>query len=94
MIQTHGTVSGLIAALQHMPQDALVGTVHDSAVRRFPDVVYESVCGVVVLSEFGEQISPGCDRPKDAPTQAQEPWWKVPYRDHFEDGSGSQVSEG
>lgn len=70
-------VADLIAQLQAMPQDANVCLVYDGAARGDVECVWVSNLRDVLLSERGEPVYYGNDRPVGAPSEAEDPHWKT-----------------
>lgn len=69
------TVKEIIKALLEMPQDAEMGHLWDGAVRSMVDVVYLGRNGTVVGAPEGEPAYYNDDRPEDAPSSEEEPYW-------------------
>lgn len=71
-------VSDLIKALEGMPPDANVGTMHDGIGANGVDLVWLSKGGNVVMSGFGEPVYDDEDRPLTAPSEAEDSAWYTP----------------
>ncbi len=74
------TVQGLIALLQTMPQDAVVDHLWDGAPRTRINLVWLSRSGHVITSDYDEVCYYDEARPKDAPSEKDEPHWTTPER--------------
>lgn len=69
-------VKEIIKILETMPQEAEMGHLWDGAVRSHIDTVYLAKSGVVVGAPKGEPAYYDEDRPKDAPSEKQDGYWK------------------
>lgn len=70
-------VSALIEQLKSMPQDAEVMHLWDGALRTNIEIVYLSKCGTVVTSDYGMVCYSEEQRPLDAPSKEQDPYWET-----------------
>ena len=67
----------LIALLQTFPPGATVQVVWDGAARTDPDCVWLSRDGRVILADYDAVVYSEETRPVDAPTEAQDRYWKT-----------------
>lgn len=70
-------VKDLIIALQKMPQDAPVLHVWDGAARTSIEFVWVANDGNVITADYGQVVYGDDDRPKHAPTKAQDAHWQT-----------------
>ncbi len=68
-------VSQLISALKDMPADVEVYHLWDGAPRTAINVVYLSKEGTCITSDYEEVCYGTMQRPLDAPTSAEDPYW-------------------
>lgn len=73
-------VRELIEALGIMPPDADVCGLYDGALRLPVNYAYLSRSGAVALAEKGDVVYHDRDRPGDAPTEAEDAYWRIPGR--------------
>lgn len=73
-------VRELIEALRGMPQDADVWYLYDGAARGSADVCYLARSGEVMLGFEEAVVYYDEDRPADAPSVADAPYWQLLHR--------------
>lgn len=71
-------VSELIEALKRMPQDAYVWHLWDGEARTQVKHVWLSRSGRVITSDAGMVCYTESTRPSNAPTEAEDKYWKTP----------------
>ena len=69
-------VSDIIEKLKTLPQDAEMGHLWDGAVRSNVDCVYLAKSGMVVGAPEYQSAYYDEDRPKDAPSEDEDPYYK------------------
>lgn len=74
-------VSELIEQLSKMPQDADVATAWDGGLRGSSDVVWLARSGTVGIGDHGDPLYHEGDRPADAPSEKDDPYWNLPWGD-------------
>lgn len=77
-------VSQLIEYLRKMPQDAEVFHIWDGAARTGIEHVFVSKSGNVMTSDNNQVVYADEDRPLDAPSEKEEPYWytnEIPLAD-------------
>ena len=74
-------VRALIEALKSMPPDADVTHLWDGEPRTAVEIVYLARGGFVVTSDFDMVCYSEESRPKDAPTEKDDPYWQTPNKE-------------
>jgi hypothetical protein len=72
------TVRRLISILEKMPKDADVCHLYDGEKRGSIDLVYVSKSESVITAGYGDHCYSDDARPKNAPTEKEEPFWYLP----------------
>lgn len=71
------TVSQLIECLEKLPQNAEIGVIYDGAMRMGVDTAFLTKDNSVALYEFGDMIYYDNNRPKSAPTEQEDKYFKL-----------------
>ncbi len=86
-------VSELILKLQEMPAGAEVSFCYDGELRGDIHFVFQTKNGRVAIADEGEYLYSNGSRPIDAPTEAEERYFQLPYVSK-RDEDGFRVTNG